>query len=502
MAIIGVEQVDVIEGPRHSAETQGKGHASHTSLIFALVIIAVFLDVMDFSVVNVALPVIETAFSTSLAQVQWIIGAYGLTMAGFLMLSGRAGDIYGQKKLFMLGIVIFTLSSFFAGAAPSLTLIIALRAVQGIGAAISSVTAFSIFIILFPEGKSRNRAMGIFMAVLSAGFAAGALAGGFLTAFLGWRSVFYINVPIGIVAALLINKYLPEAPGRSENRHLDLPGAVTLTAGLMLLVYAFTVASAGSLYSLQTIIPLILAVAALAVFVYIESRSRAPLMPLGFARQGMVLNSNAAVLVMAVASGGLGVLVTVFMQQVLDFSPLYAGLGFLPPALIFFVIGGWGLNPIIERIGPKKAMVGSAILIAIGIALLIPISVQGGYLSILPGTVLWALGASIAFPVLSLAAVSGIKQGEEGLATGLVTTSQRIGFPIGLAVLVAIAAATTPAGMPAKAATVIGYRNAFIVAELLSILTIFIVLRLKVNPNAKPVIAEGFGMEFAEADLP
>src|SRR5438046_3910313 len=200
---------------------------AHARLIFALIITAVFLDVVDFSIIQVALPSIRTQFLVSLADSQWIVGAYGITMAGFLLLSGRAGDIYGQKKLFISGIVLFTIASMVGGFAPSLVSLVISRAIQGIGAAISSVTAFAVFIELFPEGKERNRALGIFIAVLSAGFAAGSVAGGFLTVGFGWRSVMFINVPIGIVAAIASQKLLPNAAGRLVNGYLDLPGAPT-----------------------------------------------------------------------------------------------------------------------------------------------------------------------------------------------------------------------------------------------------------------------------------
>ncbi len=493
--------MDIIEKNRRTDRKM-----AHTNLIFFLVIVAVFLDVMDFSVVNVALPTIKLQFGASLADIQWIIGAYGLTMAGLLMLSGRAGDIYGQKKIFISGVVLFTLTSLAAGFAPSLFILIMLRALHGVGAAISSVTAFSIFLILFPEGQPRNRAMGIFMAVLSAGFAAGALAGGFLTSFLGWRSVFFINVPIGAIAAILIQRYLPETEGRSKDKNLDIPGAITITTGLMLLVYALTAASGGDLASLSTLAPLAASIFILALFFYIESKSRSALMPIGFLKRGAILKANATAVVVAASSGGLGVLVKQYLQQVLGYNSLLAGLGCLPPALIFFIIGGWGMNPIIERLGLRKTMLASAVLIAMGVALLIPISVQSGYLGILPGTVLWALGASIGFPALSIAALSGTKKGEEGIASGLITTSQRIGFPVGLALLVAVAAATTPTTSPAISsaqATVVGFRNAFIAAEVLCIISLIMTFTIRVNEAKmrRPMI-EGISAEFVEADLP
>jgi MFS family permease len=213
--------------------------ASHR-LVLALIITAAFLDVIDFSIIQVALPTIRTQFFVSLPDSQWIVGAYGLTMAGFLMLSGRAGDIYGQKRLFVIGIVVFFVASLTGGLAPSLFVLVASRAVQGIGAAISSATALSILVATFPEGRERNRALGVFVAVLSAGFAAGSIAGGILTAIFGWRSVMFVNVPIGVAAAVLSQRFLPDNGVRAVNRRLDLPGALSVTSGLIFLVYALT----------------------------------------------------------------------------------------------------------------------------------------------------------------------------------------------------------------------------------------------------------------------
>ncbi len=387
----------------------------HARLVFALIIAAVFLDVVDFSIIQVALPSIRTQFLVSLADSQWIVGAYGITMAGFLLLSGRAGDIYGQKKLFISGIVLFTIASAVGGFAPSLLSLVISRAIQGIGAAISSVTAFAIFIELFPEGKERNRALGIFIAVLSAGFAAGSVAGGFLTVAFGWRSVMFINVPIGIVAAIMSQKFLPHAAGRLVNGHLDLPGALTVTGGLLLLVYALTVAATDGISSLSTMLPLALSVLVLGAFVVIESRSKAPLMPLGYLRRGTVLTANVLSLILGATVAGLSFILTIYLQQILGYSASEAGAGFLPGAIIFFVVGGWGASRLVNRYGIRRVLVASAALIATGSAMLIGISPQGDYLGILPGMILWALGASIGFPAINVAAIAGTKHGEEGL---------------------------------------------------------------------------------------
>src|SRR2546429_224619 len=454
---------------------------THARLTFALIIAAVFLDVVDFSIIQVALPSIRTQFIVSLADSQWIVGAYGITMAGFLLLSGRAGDIYGQKKLFISGIVLFTVASMTGGFAPSLLFLVVSRAIQGIGAAISTVTAFAIFIGLFPEGNERNRALGIFVAVLSAGFAAGSVAGGILTVTFGWRSVMFINVPIGIVAAVLSQRYLPNAAAKLLNGHLDLPGALTVTGGLLLLVYGLTNA-ANSFTSLETIIPLALSIVALAAFVAIESASKAPLMPLSLLRRGTVLTANLLSLILGATVAGLSFILTIYLQQVLGYSAELAGAGFLPGAIIFFIVGGWGASRLVNRFGIRRVLVASAALIAAGSALLVGLSPQGDYLGILPGMILWALGASIGFPAINVAAIAGTKHGEEGLASGLITTSTRLGFPLGLAVLLTIAAATDPA--PDAAGVVTGFRYAIAAAALLGVPGVLVALRIKEPPKS------------------
>jgi len=445
--------------------------ASNTRLILSLVVIAAFLDVVDFSIVQIALPTIRAELLISTADSQWVIGAYGLTMAGFLMLSGRAGDVYGQKKLFITGIIVFTLASLTAGFAPSLLALVASRAVQGVGAAITSATALAILTATFPEGKERNRAFGIFVAVLSAGFAAGALAGGVLTAAFGWRSVMFVNVPIGAAAVLLSQRYLAENGGRLADRRLDLPGALSVTSGLILLVYAFTNAADAGFSSLQTILPLGLSALILAGFLAIEYRSEAPLMPLGFLRRGIVLAANVITLIIAGTAVGLIFLLTIFLQQILGYSALYAALGLLPPTLIFFVVGGWGASWLLNRFGMKPILVLSMALITLGSALLTPISVAGGYFGVLPGMLLWSLGASIGFPTVTIAGLGGTKPGEEGLASGLINTSGRVGGPVGLAVILTVASATNPQPLGvvgSSAAVVVGFQYAFLASTILN----------------------------------
>jgi EmrB/QacA subfamily drug resistance transporter len=457
----------------------------HVQLIFALIIMASFLDIIDFSIVQVALPTIRTQFVATLADSQWIVGAYGLTLAGFLMLMGRAGDVYGQKKIFIGGIVLFTIASFAGGLAPSLLVLIVFRALQGIGAAMSTVTAFAIFIRIFPEGPQRNRALGVLVAVLSAGFAAGAVAGGALTVGFGWRSVMFVNVPIGIVAALLSQRYLPKTEGWLKGQRLDIPGAITVTLGTILLVFGLTNASTLGFSALDTIVPLGLSALTLVSFLVIESRSKSPLIPMEFLKRRSVLNANTLALVLTSTVGGVSFIITIYLQNILGYSPLYAGLGTLPGAIIFFLVGGWGASRIMGRLGARRTLLLSTALATAGIALLTPISAQGSYFVILPGMIVWTLGASIGFPAVNLAAVAGTKPGEEGLASGVISTSFRIGFPLGLAVLLTIAGAFDP---PAAASVgsyaalegvVTGFRYALFAAVLLSLLGFALASRIK-----------------------
>ena len=462
----------------------------HVRLIFFLVIIAYFMDIIDASIVTVALPSIRLEFGASIANSQWIYGAYAITLAGFLLLMGRAGDIYGQKKIFVSGLVIFTIASFTGGIAPSLLSLIISRSVQGIGAAMTTVTAFAIFIRIFPEGPERNKALGYIVAVLAGGFAAGAVVGGVLTTFLGWRWVMFINVPIGIVATILCQRYFPVGGGWLQNQHLDIPGALTVTSGTMLLVFGLTNAAGLGFTSVLTYIPLIASVLVLGLFLLIESRSVSPLVPLSFIRRGSVFTANILALVLTSVVGGVGFIIPVYFQNILGYSALDSGLLTLPPALIFFIVGGFVASRLVNKFGAKKILLVSSGLVAIGPLLLTPMSPNGNPFILMPGLLIWALGASIGFPAINIAAVAGTKPGEEGLASGVVSTSSRMGFPIGLAILLTVAGAFDPpsAGTPSAAGIVAGFQVAVITASLIAVLGFLIALRLK---DVKPAWASG-----------
>ncbi|MBO0889046.1 MFS transporter, partial [Candidatus Bathyarchaeota archaeon] len=388
------------------------------------------------------------------------------------------------------GLGIFTIASFTGGIATSLLFLVISRSIQGIGAAMTTVTAFALFIRIFPEGPKRNKALGYLVAVLSGGFAAGAIAGGALTTFLNWRWVMFINVPIGIVTLLLCLRYLPGGGGWLRNQPLDVPGALSVTSGTILLVFGLTNAAGRGFESVLTFVPLALSALVLGFFLFIESRSEAPLMPLSFIRRGSVLTANALALVLTSVVGGVGFIVPVYFQNILGYSALYSGLLTLPPALIFFFVGGWGASRLVNRLGAKRTLLVSSALISFGTVLLTPMSPTGSAFVLMPGLVVWSLGASIGFPAVNMAAVSGTRPGEEGLASGVVSTSSRVGFPIGLAILLTVASVFDPPAPSGNspAAVVAGFQIAMLTAALIGVLGFLIALRLK---DAKPPWASG-----------
>src|ERR1051325_5939312 len=288
---------------------------SQRSLVLAIVTLAQVMVVVDFTIVQVALPSIGKEFGVSVNGLEWLVTAYGLTLAGFLMLSGRLGDIYGYKKLFITGVLLFSLASLIGGLAPSETVLILARVVQGLGAAMASATGLSILAAVFREGKERNRALSIFAAATGSGFAAGMNLGGVLTATLGWRWVFDINVPVGVIVSLLSIRCISSTKGRTyenkQHHHLDIFGAISVTAGLMLLVYSLNIAQNIGIGSPQTLELLLSSVVVLAAFVLIEYRSKAPLMPLGFLRRSSIFGANAAGLLQVAAFVGMVFILTI-----------------------------------------------------------------------------------------------------------------------------------------------------------------------------------------------
>lgn len=466
-----------------SKETGGAaGPASRGLLVLVLLTVAQFLIVLDYTIVTVALPSIVRELGVSLSLVQWVVTVYGLTLAGFLLLSGRAGDAYGHKRLFIAGLLIFSLASLASGLAPSIGLLIAARAVQGVGAAIGSATGLSILVATFPEGPERNRALGIFGAVMGSGFIIGMVAGGLITTYLGWRWVFDVTVPIGLAAASIASKVIemPHTPGKGTG--LDLPGAATVTGGLMLLVYALASVQTDRAVTTATLGVLALSVVLLASFTVIELRTARPLLPLGFLRRRLVFTANVIALMTVSAFVGSTFLLTVYMQQVLGYSPLYAGLAFAPGGLVFYLVSAYLSARFINRSGVRTALIFGEGLALLGYLLMTQVSASGNYFTVvLPATITNALGLGIAFPAYSIAALRGAKRGEEGLASGVINTSRQLGGPIGVASLLTVATLLDPppSGPQQFAGIVAGMDYAFLGAAILAVVAVVLALSLK-----------------------
>jgi EmrB/QacA subfamily drug resistance transporter len=407
-------------------------------LALLLLCAAQFMMILDFSIVNVALSAIERDLGFSPQHLQWIITAYGLTCGGFLLLGGRAADLLGRRRVFMLGIGIFTIGSTIGGFAQTAAMLIAARAMQGLGAAIVSPAALSLLTTTFPQGAARNLALSVWGAVAAGGFAVGVLLGGILTDTLGWRSVMFINVPIGLVTLVFAPMLLPESKVQSAPQ-VDVLGAVTVTAGLVTLVYALQQAGEAGWGATVTLTLLGVSLALIALFVWIESRVRAPLIPLRVFRMRTLMGANLIGLLMNAAVGAMIFILTLYMQQVLNYSALQTGLAFLPHAIAAMIAAGCA-TPAVTRFGTKNTLVASITLGAVGLWHLSQIPVQGDFVrDLLPGTAITGFSIVIAMVAVTIAATAGVEDSEQGLVSGLVSTAQEIGFALGLAILVAIA---------------------------------------------------------------
>jgi EmrB/QacA subfamily drug resistance transporter len=417
--------------------------ASHTTdrrwLALALLAAAQFVVVLDASVVNVALPSIGSALDFSQDDLSWVINAYTLAFGGFLLLGGRMADLLGRRRLFMLGLGLFAAASFAGGIAQSSGWLIAARAVQGLGGALLSPAALSLLTTIFAEGKERNTALGVWGAVAGSGGAAGVLLGGVLTEWAGWEWVLFINVPVGLIAAALAPRLLPESRVAGA-RHFDVAGAVSITAGLSLLVYTLVDANHAGWTSAQTLGLGAVAVALIAGFVAIERRTRAPLVPFpGIFRLRTISAINVTALFVAMSLFSMFFFVSLYMQQVLGYDALKAGLSYLPLAVGIIVSAGMA-SQLVTRFGFKPVLVTGLVMTAAGLVWFAQVSPDGTYVGdILFPSLLSAFGLGFAFVPMTIAAVAGVSKDEAGLASGLINTSQQVGGALGLAILAAIA---------------------------------------------------------------
>ena len=417
-------------------------------LALALLAAAQFVVVLDASIVNVALPSIGRDLGFDQGDLSWVVNAYVLVFGGFLLLGGRLADLLGRRLIFIVGLVVFELASLAGGLATSPGMLIAARAVQGLGGALLSPAALSMLTVLFAEGAARNKALGVWGAVAGSGGAAGVLLGGLLTEYAGWEWVLFVNTPITIGAALLATRLLPES--RTDGpRRFDVAGAVTVTAGLSLLVYTLVDANGAGWLSTQTLGLGAVAFALLAAFVVIELRSAAPLVDFSIFRMRTLTATNVVALLVAAALFSMFFFISLYMQQVLGYDALKAGLAYLPLAGGIIVSAGMA-SQLVTRIGFKPVFVSGLVLTAIGLAWFAQVSVHGAYVSdILLPSLIAAVGLGFAFVSMTIAAVAGVGPQQAGLASGLINTSQQVGGALGLAILVSVATSRTDSVMAA-----------------------------------------------------
>jgi EmrB/QacA subfamily drug resistance transporter len=434
--------------------------------VFILVAIAQFMVVLDSSITNVALPTIKTQLHFSNSSLQWVVTAYVLTFGGFLLLGGRAADLFGRRRTLLSGMIAFTAFSFLIGISHTVPELIVLRAFQGLAAALMSPSALSIVLTTFKDGPARNKALGFWTLVATGGAAVGLLLGGVLTEYVGWRWNFFINVPVGIVMATLISRFVPAHSREEEYTGLDLPGAILVTSSLISLVFAFSEASSWGWSSPSILSILGTSIVLLVAFAFNESRVKHPLMPLSIFKIRNVLGAN---LMMApIYAGMLGIfyIITLYLQTVLHYSPVKTGLAFLPfPIILGFM--STRIPKLVARYGFKRFLVIGPLLVASGLAWLTRMPVHGDYLTtILPAVGLIPVGMGMTFMPIIAAATSGVPGREAGLASGLISTSQQMGGALGLSILSGVAATITASSLSLgpTGALVHGFDRAMLVA--------------------------------------
>ncbi len=465
-------------------------------LAFFVLCFGVLMIVLDTTIVNVALPSIKEDLRFTETSLVWVVNAYMLTFGGFLLLGGRLGDLYGHRRLFLLGLTLFTLASLACGLSNSQALLVGARAVQGLGGAVVSAVALSLIMNLFTEPADRAKAMGVYGFVCAGGGSIGVLLGGILTSALSWHWIFLVNIPIGIAVYALCVSLLPNARGQIAHARLDVAGAVTVTTALMLAVYAIVNGNEAGWASAQSIGLLAASTVLLVIFIGIEARVRQPLMPLGLFRLRNVATANVVGVLWAAAMFAWFFISALYMQLVLGYSALQVGLAFLPANLIMAAFSIGLSAKLVMRFGIRMPLAGGLLLAAVGLALFAQAPAEGSFaLHVLPGMTLLGLGAGVAFNPVLLAAMSDVAPNESGLASGVVNTSFMMGGALGLAILASIAGARTEhlvaSGVDLLSARNGGYHVAFGIGALFAALAALLsVMLIRVRPNASPRTSE------------
>jgi EmrB/QacA subfamily drug resistance transporter len=436
----------------------------------ALAVLALvqFMIVIDITVVNVALPSIQRALHFSAGGLAWVVDGYALTAGGLLLLGGRVGDLLGRRRLFLIGTGVFAVASLISGAAQNQSMLIIGRFAQGAGEALASPAALALLVLLFTNPKERTRALGIWGGLAGLGATVGVVLSGIVVSYLDWRWIFFINVPIAIVAAVLVPRLVDESKAEQPSRRFDVPGAILVTGGILALVDGFLSASRHPWGSPAVLWPLIGGVGALLALVVVESRSSDPLIPLKFFENRTRVSANIATAVMASGLFGMFFLLTLYLQQVLAYSPMKAGLAYVPFGI--GLVAGIGISTqLLGRLGARLVITGSYVIVAAGLLLLGGITVHGSYVgSLLPSILMISLGMGAAFPATQIAALHEVSEEDAGLGSGVQNTVMQVGGSLGLAVLVTVAVrhagSALASGSAAAVAATRGYALAFQVA--------------------------------------
>lgn len=438
------------------------GFKHRKSAALALIVTAQFMVVLDVAIVNVALPSIKTSLGFSEAGLQWVVSAYAIVFGGTLLLGGRLADILGRRRLFIGGLLLFALSSLLGGFAWSPASIVVFRGLQGLAGALLAPAALSLLMTSFTEGPERNRALGIYGAASGSGAAAGVLLGGVLTSYLGWTWVFFVNVPVGIAAALVAPVLLTDSRGDLGHRHFDTAGAATVTSGLMALVYGLSRAPSDGWTAPGTLAAFAAAAALVASFIAIERRSPWPLLPLRLFRLRLLSTANGALLLIGGALFSEFFLLTIYLQNVLGYSAVRTGLAFSAFAGSVVVASNLARR-VVARFGVRRTLIFGVALSAVSLAYLSRLPLDGSYfIDIFPGFVAGGLGLGLSFVPITIAALQGVDRSDAGVASGLVNTSRQVGGALGIAIATAVA--STSSGHAATAASLDhGFSNALYV---------------------------------------
>jgi EmrB/QacA subfamily drug resistance transporter len=436
--------------------------------VLVLCCLAQFMVILDVSIVNVALPSIRADLGFSAVDLQWVVNAYTLTFAGFLLLGGRAADLLGPRRVFVAGLLLFAFASLAGGLSQSQEMLVIARGVQGLGGAIMAPVTLSILTTTFAEGAERNRALAAWGAMGAVGGATGNLLGGLLTDILGWQWILIINLPIGLAAAVAAVRLIPDVrPAPTGRRQFDLAGATSITAGLIVLTYAIVRTDVNGWGSAATLELAAVGLGLIALFLLIERRAERPLVPLRIFRSRTLSAANFVVLLLGASAFAMWYFLSLYLQQVLGYSPIQAGLAFLPMPLTI-VVASTQAARLVGRFGPGRVLTGGMLLIGLGMALLSRVPADGAYLAnVFVPSVIAAAGIGFSFVPMTIAATNGVAPQEAGLASGLVNTSRQVGGSLGLAVLATLAtqrtAAVAGAAVPGAAALTAGFQRAFLV---------------------------------------